>query len=229
MKPDTSGEGLPAGGAGEGAVAGGSGGAAAPEVHVVGFYQVNCYLLHDGKGRAVCLDPGDDADLLLERLAARGARLEAILLTHAHWDHVGAVADLAEAHGAPVLLHEADVPLLAQWSPRPVRPARLLTDGDAVRAGGFAFRVLHTPGHTPGSLCFLLEAGEPWLFSGDTLFRGTVGRTDFPGGSAADLRRSLRTKLLPLPDATVVYPGHGDPTTMGRERRANPFLLEAAR
>ncbi len=233
MKPDTPGPGSRGTAAAAGGGAKAAGAQAAPEIHVVGFYQVNCYLLYDGEGRAVCVDPGDDADALLASLAAHSARLAAILLTHAHWDHVGAVADLAERHDAPVLLHAADLPLLEKWSPRPMAPGRLLADGDLVRAGGFTFRVLHTPGHTPGSLCFLLEpgwrAGGAWLFSGDTLFRGTVGRTDFPGGSAEELRRSLRTKLLPLPDATVVYPGHGDHTTMGRERRANPFLLQAAR
>lgn len=232
-------------------------------MHVVGFYQVNCYLLFPGNGEAVCVDPGDDAHLLLGSLERRGTRLAAILLTHAHWDHIGAVPDLAEGHGAPVMLHQGDLAFLDQWSPRPVRPARLLRDGDRVSAAGLSFRVLHTPGHTPGSLSFVLErpglagsGGSPgardgagaatasaegateagakegvhlWVFTGDTLFRGTVGRTDFPGGSAEDLRLSLRTKLLALPDDAVVYPGHGEPTTIGRERVTNPFCLQAQR
>ncbi len=202
-------------------------------VRPVGFYKVNCYLVsvvpdgaveaggNDGPGGdAVVIDPGDEAEAILDLVRARGLEVRAVLLTHGHWDHVGAVADVAEATGAPVYLHEADLALLEEWSPRPVPAVRFLQDGGMVEAGGLSLEAWHTPGHTPGGLCYRLGG---WLFSGDTLFAGSVGRTDFPGGSPEELARSLR-RLLTLPDGTTVYPGHGPATTIGRERVANPFL-----
>ncbi len=187
-----------------------------------GLYEENCYILKAGEGAAAVIDPGDDADQILGLLEREGLQAVAILLTHCHWDHIGAVPDLAEAYRAPVMLHEADLPLLEEWAPRQVRPTRFLQHGDRVTCGDLVFDVLHTPGHTPGGLCFL--TGNR-LFTGDTLFKGTVGRTDFPGGSAEALQASIRDLLLPLPDDVEVYPGHGDPSTIGAERRYNPFLV----
>ncbi len=188
----------------------------------VGPLRVNCYLVAGSRSpEAVVIDPGDEADAILARAAEAGLQVRAILLTHAHWDHVGAVAEVAEATGAPVLLHAADLPLLEEWSPRPVVPGRLLDQGDEIRVGEVVLSVLHTPGHTPGGLCFR-AAGR--VFTGDTLFAGSVGRWDFPGGSREELLRSLRDRLLPLPDELLVHPGHGPATTIGAERRDNPFL-----
>lgn len=190
-------------------------------VRAVGFYKVNCYIVSAESGaEAAVIDPGDEAEAILEVIRARGLRVTAILLTHAHWDHVGAVADVAEATGAPVYLHQAELGALEEWSPRPVPGVRLVADGDRIEAGGLTFEAWHTPGHTPGGVCYRLGGR---LFSGDTLFAGSVGRTDFPGGSAEDLARSLR-RLLTLPDETAVHPGHGPATTIGRERLTNPFL-----
>lgn len=187
----------------------------------VGFYKVNCYVVRAGEGLAAVVDPGDDAERILALLEREGLRAACVLLTHAHWDHVGAVADVAGAHGAPVMLHRADLPMLEEWSPRPVEPARFLDHGDTVEVGDLRCDVLHTPGHTPGSVCYRWDGG---LFSGDTLFAGAVGRWDFPGGSREDLMRSLRERVLTLPDDLAVYPGHGPATSIGRERRDNPHL-----
>ena len=187
-----------------------------------GMYEENCYIVKVGDGEAAVIDPGDDADKILDLLEQKGLRAVTILLTHCHWDHIGAVPDVAEAFNAPVILHEADHALLREWAPREVQPGRFLQHGDKVPCGGIVFDVLHTPGHTPGSLC--LRAGNR-LFTGDTLFKGTVGRTDFPGGSAEALQASIRDNLLPLPDDVEVYPGHGDPSTIGNERRYNPFFV----
>lgn len=187
-----------------------------------GVYAENCYIVKAGDREAVVIDPGDDAGEILDLLDRNGLRAAAVLLTHGHWDHIGAVPDVADAFQAPVMLHEADLPLLQEWAPREVRPARFLRHGDRVACGGLTVQVLHTPGHTPGSICLL--AGRR-LFSGDTLFKGSVGRTDFPGGSAEALQLSIRDCLLPLPDDVEVYPGHGEPSTVGYERRYNPFLV----
>lgn len=182
----------------------------------VGYLRVNCYLLAAADARdAVVIDPGDDAETLLARIEDEDLDVRAVLLTHCHWDHVGAVADVALATGAPVMLHRADLSLLQEGSPRPVAPARFLDDGDAVTAGALRLNVLHTPGHTPGGLSYL---APDRVFTGDTLFAGSVGRWDFPGGSREDLLRSLG-RLLALPEALSVFPGHGDPTTIGAERR----------
>lgn len=190
----------------------------------VGPLRVNCYLLAaEGAPEAAVIDPGDEAEAILARARDEGLQVRAVLLTHAHWDHIGAVAEVAEATGAPVMLHRADQPLLDAWSPRPVQPACFLDQGDEVRVGAVRLQVLHTPGHTPGGLCFL--AGRH-LFTGDTLFAGAVGRWDFPGGSEAALRRSLRERILVLPDDLSVHPGHGPDTTIGDERRDNPYLAD---
>jgi glyoxylase-like metal-dependent hydrolase (beta-lactamase superfamily II) len=200
----------------------------------VGAVAANAYLVTDAAtGVTVVIDPGDDAPRLLAALADAGVAPSEIWLTHAHFDHIGAVADLREAHPVPVRLHPADAPLYdnaeqqAAWFGMRVRPPGVapldLADGERLALGETVFTVLHTPGHAPGHVAFHApEAGV--LFSGDALFRGSVGRTDLPLCDPAALEHSLRERLMLLPDATRVLSGHGPETTIGHERRTNPFL-----
>jgi len=201
----------------------------------VGPFAENSYFLVDPESlEAVAIDPGDEAECLLEIVAARRLKLRWILNTHAHLDHVGAVAALKEATGAPFHLHEADRFLLdllpAQaaafgLSPPPV-PAvdGWLKEGDVfeVADGRLRIEVVETPGHSPGGVTLVAQGA---LFAGDALFQGSIGRTDLPGGDYETLLRSIRERLLVFPDGTPVYPGHGPPTTVGAERRGNPFLV----
>jgi hydroxyacylglutathione hydrolase len=197
---------------------------------VVGPVEANAYVVTAG-ATTVVIDPGADAP----RIAAALSELRpvAIWLTHAHFDHLGAVADLRETHDVPVLLHPADAPLYegtaqqAAWFGMRVRAPGVvpvdLHDGERLALGDHVFTVLHTPGHAPGHVAFH-DAAAGVLFGGDALFRGSIGRTDLPYCDPAALDRSLRERLLTLPDATRVLPGHGDETTIGHERRTNPFL-----
>jgi glyoxylase-like metal-dependent hydrolase (beta-lactamase superfamily II) len=206
----------------------------------VGALGCNCSVVvcPDTK-EALVIDPGDEAPRVLEALAAEGARAVRIVHTHAHFDHVMGTREVAAATGAETLIHAGDrwlydnVPMQAMlfglWRPTdqpPPPPSRELSGDEAIAFGHREARALHTPGHTPGSLCFFLErVGEtPVVFAGDTLFRRGVGRTDLWGGSAEALQRSIRERLLTLPDATLVVPGHGPDTTIGAERAENPFL-----
>lgn len=185
--------------------------------------------------KAIVIDPGGDLEAIHARLAALEVSVEAIVHTHTHFDHVGDTAGLQRATGAVAQIHEADrflydlLPVQAAlfgFAPPP--PAEIdgsLRDGVTVRAGSLELAVLHTPGHTPGSCSFVLHGGEsPRVFTGDTLFRGGVGRTDLWGGDQSALLRSIHGKLLTLPDDAVVIAGHGPPTTIAHERRRNPFL-----
>ncbi|MBI3948827.1 MAG: MBL fold metallo-hydrolase [Armatimonadetes bacterium] len=197
----------------------------------------NVYLVVDEEsGDAAIIDPGLESDPALDRARERGWKVRAIINTHGHFDHVDRDAHFRQQTGAELLIHADDAPMLralpqqAAWfgmsaGPAPA-PDRLLRDGDEISVGRIRLRVLHTPGHTPGGVCLLTEPAEssPVLFSGDTLFAGSVGRTDFVGGDYATLIRSIRERLLPLPDDTLVYPGHGPETTIGEERRSNPFV-----
>lgn len=196
---------------------------------VVGPIDTNCWVASDETGvPAVVVDPAGDAALIIEALGDRP--VEAIVLTHGHFDHLGGVRELMEATGAPLAVHRLDAGLatdaarnlsgLAGVEVCAPEADIILEDGDEVPCGGTPLRVLHTPGHTAGSIC-LYSPGH--LISGDTLFAGSVGRTDFPGGDARALAASIREKLAPLPDDTAVYPGHGEPSTIGRERRVNVF------
>lgn len=190
------------------------------ETLVVGYLEANCYfLVCPATSEAVVIDPGGDADLINARIAENGWQVKYIINTHGHSDHTAGNAAVRAATGALVLLHAADT---SRQSPADQEtPDRTLADGESINWGHLSLRVIHTPGHTPGGICLL--AGDK-LFAGDTLFAGSVGRSDFPGGSHRDLISSIKSKLLVLPEATEVYPGHGPSTTIGDEKRYNPFL-----
>ena len=200
----------------------------------VGPLQCNCSILVDEQTkRAVVVDPGDEADRIGMALARAGATTVVLLHTHGHFDHIGGSAELAELTGAPIRLHPADRPLydalpdqaalFGLTASAPAPPGPPLSDGETIRFGETALRVMHTPGHTPGSTCFLLEGGDSVLFSGDTLFRRSVGRTDLWGGDTETILASIRGKLFALPGRTPVICGHGPGTTIEEERRLNPF------
>lgn len=192
----------------------------------------NCYVVRSERGaeEAVVVDPGGDAAQLRLELARTGVRCAAILITHSHWDHLGAVADLAEASGAPVSMSEIEAAVLerpADFYPevsiRPYTPDVLLHGGERFEAAGITFETLLVPGHSPGHLAY---HGDACLFSGDVLFAGSVGRTDLPFGDWEALVASIATLMERFPPETVVYSGHGPPTTLGAERARNPFLAE---
>jgi len=198
----------------------------------VGANGANCYLFAcDETKEAVLVDPGDSPRILERWVLSKGVKVTYILLTHGHLDHIGAVADLRRALQARVAIHQADALMLTDaqanlssllGTPFTVGPAdELLVDGQIIKVGNKQVKVLATPGHTPGGLCFVTPEG---VLSGDTLFAGSIGRTDFPGGSIDELLRSIEEKLLAMPDETRVYPGHGEMTTIGNEKRDNPFL-----
>ena len=200
---------------------------------VVGPLDTNCWIISGEDGVPVLvIDPADNAAAILDALG--GHVPHAVVLTHCHFDHLAAAAEVCEATGAPLLVHEADAPFvtcptgtggaLFGFDDTAPHPDRELRDGDLVEAADLVFEVIHTPGHTPG--CISLY-GHNRLFSGDTLFAGSVGRTDFPRGDAHALRRSIAERIAPLPDDTVVHPGHGPDTTIGRERAVNPFFPRA--
>jgi glyoxylase-like metal-dependent hydrolase (beta-lactamase superfamily II) len=205
-----------------------------------GAYRENAYLVGVGGGRAVVVDPGADTPRILAALRAADASLAAVLLTHGHLDHISALPEILAAAPAPVRMAAADAAWcfternsLFPYEPVLAPPKSLdseLVDGAEIRVGEALFRVLATPGHSPGSICFLLE-GEPGkpgtLFAGDTLFAGSIGRTDFEGGNDAAMAASLR-RLASLPPETRVLPGHGPATTIARERAVNPYLAAAA-
>jgi hydroxyacylglutathione hydrolase len=250
-------------------------GALIREILPVGMLQCNCSIVGDPVTReAIVIDPGEEVDRILALLAKHRLTVKAILSTHAHIDHVGGLKRLHDVTGAPVLMNEGDLPmyrhmdLQAQFlgvAPPPLAKIdSLLNEGDTIRWGNYQARVLHTPGHSLGSISLYLplstnagaaeEEGNrivlpnaaaekspgpahqkhehpgvqpPWLFAGDTLFAGSIGRTDLWGGSYPEIIRSIRLKLLALPENTLVFPGHGPSTTLAEERESNPFLLSA--
>lgn len=202
----------------------------------VGPLQCNCSILACAATReAVVIDPGDEAEKIVSRLSEEGLRVKYLLHTHAHFDHVGGTGGVRKACGAPVCLHEGDrelyanVPLQARLfgmtaeEPPPVE--KWLEDGERLAFGDYSVETLHTPGHSPGSVCFRVWGnGEELLFSGDTLFQRSIGRTDLWGGSLDQLLQSVRRRLWTLDDDTPVYPGHGPATRIGEEKAENPFL-----
>ena len=198
----------------------------------VGPLATNCYIISSQSGReGMIIDPGDDARQILSRVKGLKLDIKLIILTHGHMDHVGALKEVKEATGAQIAACADDAKTLGDGSlsillgifhPAPPLPDRLLKDGDKIDIGDeLHFIVRHTPGHAPGSICLL---GEGMVFSGDTLFNYGIGRADLPGGNYNQLIASIRTKLMVLADETIVYPGHGPQTTIGAERRGNPFL-----
>lgn len=240
------------------------------EILPVGLLQCNCHIVGDPQTReAIVIDPGEEVDRILAALAKHRLTVKAILSTHAHIDHVGGLKRLHDVTGAPVMMNEGDLEmyramdLQAQFlgvAPPPLAKIdMLLTEGNTIRWGNYEARVLHTPGHSPGSVSLYLplsanaqqtggnrvvqpiagaerSSGSPnpshergdtqtlWLFAGDTLFAGSIGRTDLWGGSYPEIIRSIRLKLLALPEDTIVFPGHGPATTLAEERESNPFL-----
>jgi hydroxyacylglutathione hydrolase len=205
------------------------------EVIAVGPLQCNCSVIGDEQTReAMVIDPGDQIEDILAIVRKHRLTVKQIVVTHAHIDHVGGAMKLKAATGAPILLNQSDRMLLkmlavqAAWigvrSPESVKIDDELKDADVVRAGALAGTVMHTPGHTEGSVCLYFPA-EQKLIAGDTLFAGSIGRTDLPGGSFKKIMRSLHDRVLALPDETIVVPGHGPLTTIGEERQSNPFLI----
>ncbi len=204
--------------------------------YVVGIEYTNVYFLHkEGSGETVLVDPADHGDALADAMEKQGLHVCAVLLTHAHFDHIGGVRELTARTGAKVYIGEKETLLIrdpeanlsaAYTTPTTVQPDVFLKDGEEVTLAGITFRCLTTPGHTEGSCCYYISnTGDvPILLAGDTLFEESVGRTDFPTGSMSALVRSIRDKLLPLPEETRVYPGHGGMTTIGHERKFNPML-----
>jgi glyoxylase-like metal-dependent hydrolase (beta-lactamase superfamily II) len=208
------------------------------ESFAVGPLGCNCSIVADlASKQAIVVDPGGDFDAIQARLAAQALKVVAIVHTHTHLDHVGATAPLQKATGAPACIHEADRGLydmlpvqaimLGCAMPEMTEMEGSLVDGRAIAFGSGEMGVLHTPGHTPGSVTFVVKDGSVTrVFSGDTLFRRGIGRTDLPGGDTARIMKSLRERILTLPDDAVVVAGHGPSTTIGEERRDNPFLAQ---
>jgi glyoxylase-like metal-dependent hydrolase (beta-lactamase superfamily II) len=204
------------------------------EILPVGMLQCNCSILGDEDSReAIVVDPGDDIPRIMALLQRHRLTVKQILITHAHIDHIAGAASLKQLTGAPILYNPRDLPLVkmmdvqAGWlgmpTPEVHSPDDTLEDGRVIAITGLSGNILHTPGHTQGSVCLHLPV-QNLLLAGDTLFAGSVGRTDLPGGDGPTLVRSIREKLLPLSDSTVVVPGHGPKTTIGEERESNPFL-----
>ena len=201
---------------------------------IVGLLEVNCYILGDEETKeAVVIDPGGDEDAILDALNHHKLQLKLIIDTHGHFDHVDANQPLKDATGAKIAIHEADAQMLAKPSAEAMfftgnrlrlsQADILLKENDILTFGQYRLKVLHTPGHTPGGISLLLE-DHPYVYVGDLLFAGSIGRTDFPGGDYDALINGVRTKIFPLGDNYTVYPGHGPVTTVDQERKYNPFF-----
>ena len=187
----------------------------------LGDYQTNCYIIHEEASKTCCIiDPGYDADFILDKLESLGLTLEAILLTHGHFDHVGAVKELAAETQCDVYIHPEDLSMPPMMTAGPLYYTKTYVEGTQLKLAGLDIGVLHTPGHTPGSVCLICENS---IFSGDTLFRGSCGRTDLPGGNWATITKSLE-RLAALEGNFWVYSGHGPTTTLRDEKKYNPYM-----
>jgi hydroxyacylglutathione hydrolase len=204
------------------------------EILPVGPLQCNCSILGDETSReAIVVDPGDDISKIMALVAKHNLTVKQILITHAHIDHIAGAHRLKQLTGAPILYNQNDLPLVkmmdvqASWlgipTPTVQKPDDSLDDGKLITVTGITGSILHTPGHTEGSVCLYIP-NQTLLLAGDTLFAGSVGRTDLPGGNTNKLLTSIHDRLLTLPDETIVIPGHGPRTTIGSERSENPFL-----
>lgn len=202
------------------------------ETLVVGMIQANCYVLGDEKtGEAVVIDPGGDTPVIVRALSSRNLKPVAVVATHGHFDHVEGLAGMKRATGAPILVHKGDLPLIQGMTAQGMLfglqveaappPDKFVEEGDTIPFGSYALTVVHTPGHSQGSISLCLDRR---VFVGDLLFAGSIGRTDLQGGDYDTLIRSVRDKIFTLPDDTVVYPGHGPTTTVAVEKRTNPFF-----
>ena len=190
----------------------------------LGVYQANCYIIREENSTSCCvLDPGGEAKKVLEFMQVRNLTLDAILLTHGHFDHVGAVKELHEATGCKVYLCTEDLSMPVKWTAGELTYTDTYSEGDVLELAGLTIRVLHTPGHTPGSVCLMVDDS---IFSGDTLFAGSCGRTDLPGGDGDVILTSLR-RLAQLEEDYTVYPGHSASTKLAREKQYNPFIKKA--
>ncbi len=199
----------------------------------VGMLETNCYIVGDpASGEGIIIDPGDEFSKIAAAIDSTKLKIKYLINTHGHHDHIGADWQVKEKYGCRILIHEEDAGMLGnpllnlsfkkdRSEVKDLQADQLLQEGDVVSAGAIKLEVIHTPGHTPGCICLL---GNGYLFTGDTLFAGAVGRTDLPGGSFEKLNNSIQTKLKPLPDTLKIYPGHGASSTIGREKRENPFM-----
>ncbi len=198
-----------------------------------GIYATNCYVIGcDNTKQGVIVDPGGDFERIMRTAAKNGLDIKYIILTHGHFDHIGALKQVKEQTKAPVAIHREDAYMLQDPDKSLANPAGesqgtdaadiLLKDGDLLEVGDLTMEIIHTPGHTTGGIC--IKIGDEMLISGDTLFADSVGRTDLPGGDYDALIRSIKTKLMPLDEDMKVYPGHGGATTIGKEKKTNPFL-----
>ncbi|MBQ8833831.1 MAG: MBL fold metallo-hydrolase [Oscillospiraceae bacterium] len=193
------------------------------KVHTLtlGAYQTNCYIIHDENSKSCCvIDPGYTPEVVLDKAEELGLSVEAVLLTHGHFDHVGGVKAIAAETGCDVYLCADDLSMPPMMTAGPLYYTKTYGEGDTLHLAGLTISVIHTPGHTPGSVCLMAESS---LFSGDTLFAGSCGRTDLPGGDWLTIRNSLR-RLASFETNYWVYPGHGESTTLAQEKRYNPYL-----